>query len=288
MNDILENLRDLDSYRASWMLFKVLSDELEFHRKSRKYLDSDEFRVLQTYYSNWIKFGNTSIFGHYFALRLEKAVDFVKTGAVEILDCGCGLGSESIALGLLGSRVTGIDLNKERVSIAQKRIRYYNEVYKIKLHVNVFIKNLWRYKPKSQLDLIHAKESVSHVSSLQAFLGFVRESLRSQGHLIITDANPFNPVAHLKAYLEHRKKGLFTYAIDPETGQKIPYAIERLISPYHLKTLFRKYGLGLESMNYYGYVPPNFMPSLYVVRAMDKAFRKLPLGAIYVITGTKT
>ena len=111
-------------YTVACQLFKIIFHEMKFHEYSRKYLTKEEFKTLCRYYSAWIKRSKYS--GHYFAQRIKNAMEFIidsDSTQPTVLDCGCGFGSESIAFGLLGAKVLGVDLSTERINVASKRLK---------------------------------------------------------------------------------------------------------------------------------------------------------------------
>ncbi len=59
-----------------------------------------------------------------YAPKVQYIIDSSKPGS-KVLDAGCGLGTEAILSGILGSEVMGVDLRTERLSVAEKRLEFY-------------------------------------------------------------------------------------------------------------------------------------------------------------------
>ena len=51
-------------------------------------------------------------------------------------------GSEVILCGLLGADVTGIDIKEERLNVAKKRIKYYENEMNTKINVKFSLENI--------------------------------------------------------------------------------------------------------------------------------------------------
>lgn len=286
---LLPEERETDSYNVAYRIFQMILEEIKFHALCRRYLTEHDFELLFRYYSSWIRTSNVSYFGHLFAERFKPLVSCItEQGDVmsTVLDCGCGLGSESLACALLGAKVVGIDLFNERIAVAKKRLDYFEERFRRDLDVNFFCKDILTYEPKEKFDIVYAKEFISHVWSLPAFFKFARKILKEHGHLIVTDANLLNPYTAFRAYLDHRT-ALFTAVHDPETRKKILYARERLFFPHYLTELLIQHGFKPASTTSFGFfirVPERF---LNVARILEKIVSKIPIGTAYEITGMK-
>jgi len=290
----MSTLRDItrketDAYSMAYRIFEILLEELRFHAFSRSYLTDHDFELLAQYYSSWMRASNAPYLGHCFAQRLKNLVRYIskhRDGMPRVLDCGCGLGSESIACALIGAKVVGIDLDKERLSVAKKRLGYYKGKFGINLDLDFVCKEILKYEPNVKFDILYAKEFISHVWSLPAFLKLASKVLREHGHLIVTDANLYNPYVAFKAYLDHRST-LFTTVHDPETGKKVPYAIERLFSPRYVAEVFTQNGFRPTSLTIFGYSPPVPQNFLSVTRKLEEVISKVPIGTVYEIAGVK-
>jgi 2-polyprenyl-3-methyl-5-hydroxy-6-metoxy-1,4-benzoquinol methylase len=247
---------DKDPYYIGHGFFDVILKEIGFHRTSRKYLGKKEFEMLRQYYAYWMKERNQPYFRHFYSQRLKTLITHVTSLTSPIfMDCGCGLGSESIICGLLGARVVGIDLDAERLTVAKKRLGYYRDNYGLSQSVTFLAQNISTHSPNQKADIAFAREFMSHVYSVEAFLLNLSKCLRPNGRLIISDSNPINPYVSFNAWLKHRKR-LFTYVPEPGTNKNICYALERLFSPHYLRRALKEFGFVVESTNYYGFVGP--------------------------------
>jgi len=106
------------------------------------------------------------------------------------------------------------------------------------LDVDFKLCNILKCKFNDAFDIVYAKEFISHVHPISKFVEAAQKIIRDGGYLIISDTNPLNPLSSYRAWKEHRR-GLYKYVKDPETGEYVPYAIERLVSRTFLGKSFQ-------------------------------------------------
>jgi len=277
-----------EPYVIGCRLFEILLGEFLFHRASHRYLSEEESKVLCHYYSPWFKSQRQLYHKHLFAQRLKGLIKCIVTSKQAcVLDCGCGLGSESIVCALLGAKVTAIDLNKERMNIAKKRLRYYEDEFRTEFPLTFNVKNILKCQFSQQFDVAYAKEFISHVHPVTTFLQAVRKSIKKGGVLIVTDANPINPYTNLKAWLTYRKAHFKVYELGP--NDKVLVARERLVAPYQLKRFLEEFSFKIESIKYYGFLPYiPFLCNIDLLKTWEGRMSPLHvLGAIYDVTAVK-
>ena len=148
-----------NNYTLAYQLFEIIFNEIKFHENSTKYLTRKEFKALCRYYSTWMTSRN-KYYGHYFAQRIKNSVQLIMeldSAQPNVLDCGCGFGSESIAFGLLGAKVFGVDLSTERINVASKRLTYYEDRCADELDVSFKNMNILDYEYSEIFDMVYAK-----------------------------------------------------------------------------------------------------------------------------------
>jgi hypothetical protein len=100
-----------------------------------------------------------------------------------------------------------------------------------------------------------------------------------------------NPYVAFRAWLVHRKGGLYKLIKDPDTDELIPYARERMLNPIYLKTLFRKSNYKARLTEYHGFVPPKFNDKR-LFRFIERILTNIPIfrlmGSSYIIVGKKS
>jgi 2-polyprenyl-3-methyl-5-hydroxy-6-metoxy-1,4-benzoquinol methylase len=106
-------------------------------------------------------------------------------GKLRVLDCGCGIGTQSIAMGLLKHEVLGIDISKASIDRAR------HETKKLNLDASFEQENILNLKnlKKGKFDvIICAGNVIGHLLSeddLILFLEGVKSCLKENGHVLI-------------------------------------------------------------------------------------------------------
>jgi len=289
---MMESLKkaSCDSYSLAVRFCYDICEELEYHKRSRRYLTFDEYKIFETYYSGLNL--NVKHIAHSEARLLVHIIKCVMSCPEHprILDAGCGLGSHAIFFSLLGADVVGVDLSKERLRVANKRIEYYQQKYNTPLRVKFYLKNVLRSCELGKFDIVWSNQSISHIHPVQDFLHAAWRNLKNGGYLIICDSNGINPYIIFKAWLIHRERGLYKLVKDPYTHELITYAQERMLNPLSLKTLLSKSNYNTQLIEYHGFVPPKFNTKR-LFNFIDKVLTSMPIvrliGGSYIIVGRK-
>ncbi len=170
--------------------------------------------------------------------------------APRILDCGCGLGSESILFASQGASVTGVDLKPARLALAEARRARYARVLGRPLTIEFLLENLFDLDYREEFDLIWVKEAISHIHPLPDFFAFALRALRPGGQLVITDPNAGN--ARKRRWVEARRHGpVITTFPHPRTGVPIPYADERILTIAEIQRDLRAHGYRIDELECY-------------------------------------
>lgn len=162
--------------------------------------------------------------------------------SLTLLDCGCGIGTQALIFASLGYEVTGIDLNREFIDLANARIDFYSKRLGRPIPCQFLAKNIFKEPIREKYDVVWAREAISHIHPVENFLSQAYHSLRPGGILLISDANWANPFVKLelfrsywKYYRPFRTWGeasihYITERHDPETGELVPMAMERVLN----------------------------------------------------------
>jgi len=280
----------LESYSLVVRFFCDLCKELNYHGNTRKYLTSNEYQLLKAYYHE-LNYKTVEHVAHWRASQLQHVAKHIMSYKKPpwILDAGCGLGSELIFFSLLGAKVVGIDINRERLHIAKKRVEYYEEKYNRLLHVEFLLKSILEFCEYEEFNLVWSNQSISHIHPIEDFLKVAWGNLKDGGHLIICDSNNLNPYISFQAWLVHHKGGLYTVVEDPNTSEPVPYARENYVNPLLLKSLLRKFHYDIRLVKYHGFMPPRF--STKVLRFIEKTLASIPFICLaagsYIVIGKK-
>lgn len=222
--------------------------------------------------------------------------------AARLLDAGCGYGTESLLLALLGADVTGVDLVPERVELAQSRPSFYENRTAATLSVRFVNADLLRYlEAPRPFDIIWAMEAVSHIHPLETFLALAQQRLSPGGLLIASDPNALNPVSFFRAYrirgtLQHR---LRAKGRDPDSGAAVQEAVEWIFSVLGYVRKLRQAGFGVRQITMSGFMASSLLPRrlhtdrlvFALLTSLHRALQACPLwrlmGANYTVVAQK-
>jgi SAM-dependent methyltransferase len=226
-----ETYRDPES-----VLRAFVSAHMEELAHAEEFLQPAERAELLAYYRGYVdrplagdrleefaRGGARSTYHH----ALSRLLEARRAGrALKVLDAGCGLGTECILFALCGGDVTGIDLREERLRIAPKRARFYEQKLSTPLRVRFLLSNIFDLPERSAYDLVWVHNAISHIHPVDGFLRFSRDLLAPGGELVIVDVNKMSWRKRLQGEHEHGES-LYTTRKDPNTGADVVYAVER-------------------------------------------------------------
>jgi len=159
-----------------------------------------------------------------------------------LLDCGCAIGTQSLAFAALGYQVTGIDLNQEFIALARARIDFYTKRLTRSIKCQFLAKDILKEPVRERYDVMWAREAISHIHPLETFLSQAYHTLKPGGVLVISDANWSNPFVKVELFRSYwnyyrpfRSWGeasihYITERRDPESGEMVPMAMERVLN----------------------------------------------------------
>jgi 2-polyprenyl-3-methyl-5-hydroxy-6-metoxy-1,4-benzoquinol methylase len=116
-------------------------------------------------------------------------------GGLEVLDIGCGSGSNSLALACKGHRVHGIDVSEAAIE------RYRAHGFDGRVGD---IENGLDY-PDSRFDVVFCSEVIEHMTSPELLVGEIRRILRPGGLLVLSTPN--------SAFWLYRLLGVLGYTV---------------------------------------------------------------------------
>lgn len=293
MKEKLEAFQELpNSYQKASCFLDMLKHELEI---CHQFLDAEESRYFRRYYGSILNDEPQRLL--YYQDRYAQGVQYLVgslTPNTKVLDAGCGTGSESILSGILGASVTGVDLSKERLAVAEKRLFFYQGQIGKSINVHFYAQSLFDL-PDDLFNVIWVQQAISHIEPADAFIKLCHQHLEPKGKLIICDSNALNPYAYFLAKKEQLEKGgPYATKQDPKTGQEVAYAQERLFSAPSISKMLKVNGSHIVKLAMYGFCP--YLSLAYrekpLAHYVDRLVGKIPLislfGARYVVIAEKT
>lgn len=148
-----------DPYSLTFRFCYDICEEIDYHKSSRRFLTLAEYKILESYYHGF-SYRTVKYVAHSKARLLKHVIHRIlnSTQPPRILDASCGFGSEAIFFGLLGADVVGIDLHKERLDAANKRVEYYKEKYYKAINAKFYLRNILTFSEHDKFDIIWSNQ----------------------------------------------------------------------------------------------------------------------------------
>ncbi len=200
-----------------------------------------------------------------YAARLAPLVEAaVRSPGARFIDAGSGCGSESILLGLLGCRVSGLELVRVRREYARSRLAFYRDKLAPGGDVGFVNDNVLHFLAKDPgVDVIWANEAVSHIHPAETFFRAAWSALSPGGLLIVADSNGLNPIARWRAARIRGGSGWYTErrfsVLDDEAHDEV--AEERLFSAVSLPRALRRAGFAVRRVEMFGFLGSSVLPA---------------------------
>tara|TARA_Y100000739_G_C20515353_1_gene421554 strand:- start:124 stop:933 length:810 start_codon:yes stop_codon:yes gene_type:complete len=245
------------------MIFESIDNFLIYSISTSKLLSKNCKKTFINYYS---KFYNS--FDNYDAkIYKEQTLEITnvikKLKSPKILEVGSGCGTESLWFALLGGEVTGIDLNINRLKVAEERKKLIEKKFNKLLKVNFQNINFFDYckfNKGNRFDIIWMEQAYHHIEPRKELLVSVKNLLKENGLLIISESNAYNPLLQLKLFI---KRG-FKTIIYTKNGRAQMYGNERITTRSALIFDLKKNEFEILNTKLFRIFPNNFLKPLHV------------------------
>jgi len=247
-------------------------------------LPDEQRSVLHRYYSSYVRAFPARI-RHYYDRQTLEVADLVgRNPGCRLLEVGCGCGTESLWLALNGARVDGIDLNRERLEVARCRARVLEEGTGRALPVRFMRRSVLEDAGDDRYDVIWMEQAFHHLEPRREVVARLAALLAPGGHLVISEANGWNPLLQLMLLRRRGFRTLKEY-VDHD-GVRHPYGDERILSARSLRRTLAAAGIRCLGTRHFRVFPnhPRFDALLAFERAVPQAL--LPLFTHFNYVGT--
>lgn len=209
-----------------------------------------------TYYANWIAEG--------LRLRRTRNAALVRRSVIpgfvdrlradsgrhpRVLDVGCGYGSDTLLLTMLGCDVTAIDSAPEQPLVAQHRAAEWRDFLGADSVVPRYeTRGIERLDAQpASFDGIFTSECLHHIEPVENPLLAIRGLVRPEGRVLVLESNGACLANHL--LLARLRQGPLRRLME-EDGQYWLYGDENIRTPRTWKRLFRDCGFSLQQVTY--------------------------------------
>ncbi len=210
-------------------------------------------RVFDKYYHSFKKHFGKYLAYHY-ASQIREAEDVIsKLDKPSVLEIGCGCGTESIWLGIKGASVTGVDLQKDRLDIAQARLDYTRNTLGFQIDVKFKMASVFELDNPEKFDVIWMEQAFHHIEPRKQFIEQLSRLLKTGGQVIISEANAWNPLLQMQLL---KQRGLETIKeYEDKAGARHMYGNERILTAGSLSKQLQRAGFSVRSVRYYRIFP---------------------------------
>ncbi|MCD4680921.1 MAG: class I SAM-dependent methyltransferase [Bacteroidales bacterium] len=206
----------------------------------------------------------------YYQQRLEYIVNNIDKKDALILDVGCGYGTTSILLGLLGYKVIGTTLEYYYKEI-ENRLIYWGNYFDTS-NIQFKYENIFRSKYNDEeFDYIIAQDTLHHLEPIDDALKIFHRILKASGKILVSEENGSNIVCNLKHFRERGFKRIVE-VYDEKLEEKMLFGNENTRSMASWEKTFQNNNFEVESNNteYIRLYPP----SAFRKHGMDKVITK--------------
>jgi len=232
--------------------FNDLSDWLNYWFVKQR-LSQPEQSVLERYYHSFISHFGPYLRKHYASQIHELEEIVIKRPGCRILEIGCGCGTESIWLGLLGASVLGIDLQRDRLNVANARLEHTKAELNLAPDVEFRMTSVFDTMQSGPFDIVWMEQAFHHIEPRTDFIELLTKLVSPDGTIVISEANAWNPLIQLQLLLQRGFKTVKEYK--DKNGISHIYGNERIITAGCLARKLEQVGFTIKSIRYYRIFP---------------------------------
>lgn len=220
---------------------------------NNKLLFKKEQAIFDRYYSGYINRFPKRM-QYFYDKQLERTLEILsKIETPNVLEVGCGLGSESLFMALKGANVLGIDIDEGRINTAKARKGIIEKELKQTLKCDFENISVLELDEDKKFDLIWIEQAYHHLEPREMVSEKVAQLLKPNGYLIISESNGWNPLIQLILFKQRGFKTI-NYHVD-SSGKKRPYGNERVLSSSKLVKNFKRNNINKVSIEYFRLFP---------------------------------
>lgn len=216
-------------------------------------LEKNEQIIFDTYYHGYVKSFKKRM-QYYYDKQLESTIEILsKINNPDVLEVGCGLGSESLYMSLKGANVLGIDIKDERINVALKRKKVIEESLNKKLNCNFKNISVLDLNINKKYDVIWIEQAYHHLEPREIISERISKLLKPNGYIIISESNAYNMLIQLVLFYRRGFNTIKYY--EDNKGKKHIYGDERILTAKSLSSTLLKYNIEEFDIEYFRIFP---------------------------------
>lgn len=186
--------------------------------------------------------------------QIKEAFEFVQSHpGAQVLEMGCGLGTESLWLAMHGANVVAVDVIGSLIRAARRRKEILEELLGRPLHCKFRQASVMDLHEQEAYDMIWMEQAFQHLEPREAVLDKTVTLTKPGGHIIISEVNALNPLMQIQLFIARGVKMYFTYV--DENGKRTLMGNERIVTARWLKRLFEPRNVHCENIRYFRIFP---------------------------------
>lgn len=215
-------------------------------------LPQEHQQIFDRYYKRFQK-GYSDYLRFHYASQVQEITHLITPGSSTLLEIGSGCGTEALWFALNGAKVVSIDISEDRLACARARKTITEEMIGDTLDLEFRDQSVFDLSIDQDFDLIWMEQTFHHVEPREQFYTIVSRLLKPGGHLVISEANAWNPLLQLQLFKQRGFKTKVQKKLP--NGEVVEYGNERITFPSVLVKNFRQAGIETITSRYYRTLP---------------------------------
>ncbi|MCI0400584.1 MAG: class I SAM-dependent methyltransferase [Gammaproteobacteria bacterium] len=216
-------------------------------------LEETHQEILYQYYVNYRRHFSARVRRFYDEQTREVMAFLERIPRANVLEVGCGCGTESLWLALHGASITAIDLKPERMGVARARQQVLADLLERTIPCNFRLASILDLDGSELYDLIWMEQTFHHLEPRAQVVDHLAALLKPGGYLVISEANALNPFLQLHLLFRRGVRTVDTFVA--KDGTEHPYGVERVITATGLTRLFDRRGVKRRVLRYFRVLP---------------------------------
>lgn len=224
---------DISEFLDAWLHLELLSEE--------------DSKILNKYYASY-KYHFGLYARHHYKNQTKELLEILgKLNNPEILEIGCGCGTESLWVSLHDYSVKAIDVSDKLLKVAAARKNILETILNRKLDCKFEKKSVVDLN-EGQYDLIWMEQTYHHLEPRKVITEKICSLLRPGGYIIISESNAWNPFLQAMLFKLRGTKVIINY-------HNVIWGNERILTSGKLVKNFQKYGVYKNKVRYFRFFP---------------------------------
>ncbi len=229
----------IDAFLAAWLDHDWLGDA-----------DAQAFEI---YYGSYRRSFSPRARAHY-ALQMTEIEARVRGNpGARVLEVGCGMGTESLWLGMQGADITGVDVRPDRLAVAKARHAVLEDQLARSLSCKFLGRSLLDLPGDEKFDFIWMEQTFHHLEPRAQAVEKIAELLKPGGEVVISEANAWNPFLQGQLFLRRGLPKVVT--MTSQDGTSIAYGDERVTTAGALRRTLARVGIFQVSVRHFRAFP---------------------------------